>query len=89
MSEIKDFDQSEFFSFSFVVELCGKLVILMTTYQIFISNYGKKNLYHHVGEKISRSLMAGIFLFQFHYEVIATFVSQYSTTQHVGNMKKP
>ena len=39
MSEIKDFDQREFFSFSFVV---GKLVILMTTYQIFISNYGKK-----------------------------------------------
>ena len=25
--------------------------------------------------------MAGIFLFQFHSEVIATFVSQYSTTQ--------
>ena len=50
MSEIKDFDQREFFSFSFVVELCVKLVILMTTYQIFISNYGKKNLYHLVGE---------------------------------------
>ena len=39
MSEIKDYDQREFFSF--IVELCGKLVILMTTYQIFISNYGK------------------------------------------------
>ena len=40
MSEIKDFDQ-RIFSFSFIVELYGKLVILMTTYQIFISNYGK------------------------------------------------
>ena len=35
MSEIKDFDRRKFFSFSFVVELCRKLV---TTY---ISNYGK------------------------------------------------
>ena len=41
INEIKDFDQREFFSFSFVVELCRKLVIFMTTYQIFISNYGK------------------------------------------------
>ena len=39
MSEIKDYDQREFFSF--IVELCGKLVILMTTYQIFVSNCGK------------------------------------------------
>ena len=52
MSEMKDFDQREFFSFSFVVELCGKLMILMTTYQIFISNYGKIFLYHHVGKNI-------------------------------------
>ena len=88
MSEIKDFDQKEFFSFSFIVELCGKLVILMTTFQIFISFY-RKSFIPSCREKISRSLMAGIFLFQFHYEVIATFVSQYSTTQHVGNMKKP
>ena len=31
-----------FLSFSFIVELRGKLVILMNTYQIFIGSYGKK-----------------------------------------------
>ena len=80
MSEIKGFDQREFFSFSFVVELCGKLVNLMTTYQILISNYGK-NFIPSCREKITRSQMAGIFLFRFHYEAI---VSQYSTTQAIS-----
>ena len=59
----------------------------MTTYQIFISNCGKF-LYHHVGKKTSRSLMMGIFLFQFHYEVIATFVSQYSVHYNCSFIRK-
>ena len=66
-----------FLSFNFVVELRGKLVILKTmrTYQIFISSNMVKILYQDVGEK---SLIAGIFLFQFRSQVIA-FVFHYST----------
>ena len=40
-------------------------------------------IYQHVGEKSSRILMAGIFLFQFCSQVIA-FVSHYSTVSETG-----
>ena len=93
VSEIKDFDQREFFSFSFVVELYGKLVILMTTYQIFISNYGKIfYIYHHVGKKYLGVPWRGFFYFSFILKLLLLLPPTtvlHRSHQRVGNMKKP